>query len=122
MDILLADDRVRVRNALRVLLEQQPDWKIVAEARDACELVDQSRFSQPDLVLLDGELPGIHVQETLHSIRAACPHVTIIALLNPQSLHLSQEVINADGYATKVNSPDYLLSVIRSCLTRRACK
>ena len=121
MNILLADDRPRVRNALCILLEQQPQWVVVGEAADACELLDQTKSSQPDLVLLDGKLPGMREDGYLQSIREICPQVCIVALVDPQPVQRSAWPEDVDGFATKVNSPEYLLSVIRSCLERRAC-
>ena len=118
MNILLADDRVRVCNALRVLLEQQPEWRVVAEVRDAGELLEEVHRLRPDLVLLDGELPGIQEGETLPSVRSACPEARIVALVDPQPLHKRPFPLQADGYATKVNSPEYLLGVIRKCLSQ----
>ena len=118
MNILLADDQVRVRNALRILLEQQPEWRVVAEVQDANGLVEEVNRRQPDLVLLDGELPGIQEGKTLITVRAACPDVCIVALVEPQPLHKQPFPLQVDGYATKVNSPEYLLGVIRKCLTK----
>ena len=59
MRVLLADDQVKVRFALRVLLERQPDVAVVGEASDARELVDQLAATRPDALLLDWELPGL---------------------------------------------------------------
>jgi DNA-binding NarL/FixJ family response regulator len=59
MQILLADDQKKVRSALRLLLEQQPDLEILGEAVDTTGLLDWVRAAHPDLVLLDWELPGL---------------------------------------------------------------
>jgi two-component system nitrate/nitrite response regulator NarL len=120
MNILLADDRTRVRRALCILLEQQPEWQVVGEAADARELLILARNSAPDLILLDGELPGIFEQDAFQSIQEQCPGVCIVALVEPQPAARLRHQLNADAYVTKVNSPQYLLAVIRDCLERKA--
>jgi DNA-binding NarL/FixJ family response regulator len=101
------------------LLEQQPEWQVVGEAANAFELLDQAKLVQPDLVLLDGELPGIQNGQSISTIRKICPGVCIVALVNPPPRNGSSINLRADGYATIVNSPDYLLNIIRNCLNRR---
>jgi DNA-binding NarL/FixJ family response regulator len=119
MRIVLADDRTRIRSALRVLLEQQADWSVVGEASNACELIDQTSRSHPDLIIMDGDLPGDFKADVIPKIRAIHPGIRIVALLKPDNTVVKPENARADAYATKVNSPEYLLAVIRSCLVRR---
>ena len=119
MDILLADDCKRIRFALRILLEQQPEWRVVGEASDAIELMDQAKRQGPDLILVDGSLPGIQRNDTLNFLREVSPKACIVALVEPRTSSNEQTQIMADAFATKVNSPDLLLSVIRNCLERK---
>ena len=58
MRVLVADDDVHVRSALRLLLEQESDVQVVGESTAAEELVDEIERSHPGVVLLDWELPG----------------------------------------------------------------
>jgi len=58
MRILLADNRSRVRFALRSLLEEQPGIVIVGEVSDCQELMAQAETDCPDLMLIDWDLPG----------------------------------------------------------------
>ncbi len=119
MNILLADDQTRVRHALRILLEQQPGWRVIGEAASTGELLDQAKNQHLDLILLDGELPGIYEKDAFHFIQQACPRARIVALIEPQPTALAKSYLKADAYVTKVNSPQYLLSVIRKCLERK---
>ena len=57
MRVLLADDQMKVRSALRLLLEQEPGLSVVGEAAEAKDLLAQVGTERPDLVLLDWELP-----------------------------------------------------------------
>lgn len=120
MNILLADDQPRVRFALRILLEQQTDWKVVGEAVNAAELLDQLACIHPDLVLLDGELPGLEYPAHLRSIRTSCPAVCIIALSESLPGAANGNSDRVDAVASKAHSPDHLLAVIRDCLAGRS--
>lgn len=115
MNILLADDLIRVRFALRVLLEQQPGWKVVGEAADAEEMIDKAKTARPDLVLLDGELPDLDSDERLHRLRQSCPQVRIVALTEHQPLPSSHPAAGSDAFASRAYPPEKLLGVIRSC-------
>ena len=121
MNIVLGEDRKRVRTALRILLEQQSDWNVVGEASNAVDPVTQTKQTKPDLVLVDESLPGISEQQVLHTIREIYPQVRIVALIEPHSVGRVNSELCADAYATKVNSPDFLLSAIRMCLNKRSC-
>lgn len=119
MKILLADDQSRVRFALRVLLEQQPDWRVVGEATDARELIAQAVQNPPDLVLLDGELPGLERNDWLPALRKIIPGICIVALCEEQPLDVFDPAASADAFASKANPPEYLLAVIRNCMEKR---
>ena len=59
MRILIADDQADVRSALGLLLMQEPDLEVVAEATDAVGVLLAAENHAPTLVLLDWELPGV---------------------------------------------------------------
>jgi DNA-binding NarL/FixJ family response regulator len=80
MRVLVADDQARVRSAIRLLLEQNADIKVLGEAVDATGLLDWVSVVCPDLVLLDWELPGRDAAELLSDIHGSCSHVKVVAL------------------------------------------
>ena len=57
--LLLADDEDLVREALATLLELEPDFQVVAQAGDGLRAVELAAEHQPDLVVLDLEMPGL---------------------------------------------------------------
>ncbi|NUR92282.1 MAG: response regulator transcription factor [Nonomuraea sp.] len=59
IDVLLADDQAMVRRGLRLILEDQPDIRVVAEAGDGVEAVDLARRVRPDVCLVDVQMPGL---------------------------------------------------------------
>ena len=65
MHVLLADDQAEVRSALRFLLEQELGMRVVGEVAEVEALLAQNEVTQPDLVLLDWELPGAQSTDLL---------------------------------------------------------
>jgi DNA-binding NarL/FixJ family response regulator len=59
ISVLLADDQAMVRRGLRLILEDQPDIRVVAEARDGTEAVALARRIRPDVCLVDVQMPGL---------------------------------------------------------------
>ena len=119
MRILIADDQSRVRFALRVLLEQQPNWSVVGEAARADELLERVGALAPDLLLLDWELPGKGMLEVIPAIRQVYPGVQVIFLSDSPEMIPAAVAVHADDFASKTNPPDQLLSAIQGCESRR---
>jgi DNA-binding NarL/FixJ family response regulator len=78
--VLLVDDRRLVREALRKVIDDQPDMTVVGEAGDGPEAVDAARTLRPDVVLMDMGSPGTNGVETTRHIYAHDPSVTIVGL------------------------------------------
>ena len=113
LNILIGDAQPRVRFGLRLLLEQQPGWRVAGEAEDAQALLDHVRSGCPDLVLLDWELPGMPAQELLTVIRQACPRLWVIFMSGKVELRQMALQSGADIFAYKVDPPEILLGLIR---------
>ena len=114
LNILIGDASPRVRFGLRILLEQQPGWRVVGEAEDVQGLLESVRCGCPDLVLLDWELPGIPAQELLTVIRRACPYLWIVFMSGKDELRQAALQAGADVFAYKADPPEKLLDLIRS--------
>ena len=70
MRILLGDDHTLVRQGLRKILEEQPDWEVVGEASDGREAVRETAALQPEVAVLDIGMPLLNGYETCRRIRA----------------------------------------------------
>ena len=78
--IVLVDDHVVVRDGLREILDAQRDLVVVGEAGDSGAAINEIRIRQPDIVLLDVQIPGDGVTTTVRRIRDVAPASRVIIL------------------------------------------
>lgn len=103
--ILLADDHTMVREALRELLAERPEFLIVGEAVDGLDAIEQSRSLVPDVVIMDVSMPRLDGLEATRRIREELPFIRIFGLSTQEEsskLH-AIEAAGADGYFAKGN-------------------
>lgn len=114
--ILLADDHQMFREALRAMLEKEPNLEIVAETGDGLQVVRLARDTSPHIVCMDIGMPGMNGIETTRCLVAACPFVKVIALSAYSDPRYVLEMMNAGaaGYVTKADAGDELLRAIRA--------
>ncbi len=113
--VLIADARPKVRFALRVLLEQQPNVEIVGEVVRAPDLLAQARTVRPDVVLLSWELVGTRPMEFLLALRALCPTLAVIALSGRPEARRAALDAGANAFVSKTTPPEHLLVAMREC-------
>lgn len=120
MRVFLADDQSKVRSALRLLLEQDPEMSVVGEAAEAGDLLIQVRAVRPDLVLLDWELPGLQTANPLlPALRTRCPRLSVIALSGRPEARQAALAAGADAFVSKGDPPERLLMAVRDCFGRQ---
>lgn len=76
--VLVADDSAGVRELLVLLLNMESDFTVVGEARDGVAAVTQAERLQPDLVILDVDMPRLDGIEALPRVRVASPHSQVV--------------------------------------------
>jgi two-component system, NarL family, response regulator NreC len=114
--ILLADDHTVMRRGLRLLLENRPEFGVVAEAADGREAVDQAEATQPDVAVLDIGMPNLGGIEAAQRITNAWPHIAIVIL----SMHSDESYVlralkaGAKGYLLKDSAEGDLIDAIKS--------
>jgi two-component system, NarL family, nitrate/nitrite response regulator NarL len=113
--ILLIDDHSLLRSGIRLLLEKQPDFEVVAEAGDGIEGVKRAQQHRPDVILLDLNMPGLSGLETLQLLLQDNPACTVVILtVSEEADELGQALRDgARGYLIKNIEGDALAAAIR---------
>jgi len=114
--VLVAEGFPFLRYGLCHFLDDQDDMTIAGEAADAQELMGMMAKRQADVLLLDGDLPGLGHGEILAQVRVRFPKVRVIALISPDDEPtLATSITNgADGCLLKTADPALLLKAVRS--------
>jgi two-component system, NarL family, response regulator NreC len=101
--ILLADDHTVVRQGLRKVLEERPDWEVVAEAGDGREAVRQAELLTPDVAILDVAMPLLNGIEATRQIARRVPTTRILVLsMHDDEAYVTQILqAGATGYLLK---------------------
>ena len=114
--ILIVEDQRIVREGLTALLEDEAEVEIAGEAADGQQAVDQFGQIQPDVVLMDLQMPLVDGAEATRRIREQAPEAHILVL----TTYATDEFIfkalraGAQGYVLKDASADELLAAIRA--------
>ena len=112
MKILVVDHQAKIRSALRLLLEQEPNLRVVGEAANVDSLMALISENRPDLVLLDWELTKKRPSEILLDFRKLIPGIRVIVLGgNPEVSSLALEA-GADAFVCKCDPVDRLLAAV----------
>jgi two-component system, NarL family, response regulator DesR len=113
--VLLAEDQGMVRGALASLLGLEPDIEVVAQVARGDEVIGAARSVDPDVALLDIEMPGATGLEALAQLRGAMPRCRILILTTfgrPGYLRRAMET-GASGFLLKDAPAQELASAIR---------
>ena len=112
--ILIADDHPVVRHGVRALLGSQPDIQVCGEAVNGREAVELVKSSRPNLVILDVEMPDMHVLEVIGAIREASPKTEVLVFTIHSFEELARRVLAAGaiGYVLKTDADSQLLSAL----------
>jgi two-component system, NarL family, response regulator NreC len=101
--ILLGDDHTVVRQGLRKILEEQPEWQVVAQASDGRQAVQQTLALLPDVAVLDIAMPLLNGIEATRQIVRRAPAVRVLILsMHVEEAYVTQAVqAGAKGYLLK---------------------
>lgn len=111
--VLIADDHATFVRAVTMLLDSDPDIDVVATAADGRSAIEQALQHQPDVVLMDIDMPHLDGVEATKQIREAAPHVAVVAL----TMFDDDNKVSA---VVRVGAAGYLLKGARQDQIRRA--
>ena len=114
--ILLADDHVTMRRGLSLLIDNEPDMKVVSEVSDGGAAIRQAAALKPDVVVMDISMPGVNGLAATRALREQQPDVAIVTLTRHSDDAYVQELLRAgvSGYVLKQSAPNELLQAIRA--------
>ncbi len=114
--VLVADDHTLFRDGLRALFASLPDMELVGEAADGREAIAQAEALQPDVVLMDIQMPGANGIDAARRIVATSPHIGVIMVTmfeDDDSVFAAMRA-GARGYVLKGADQEEMARVIRA--------
>lgn len=114
--IVLADDHVTVRQGLKLLIDSQPDMKVVGEANDGNEALKHAQALKPDVIVMDISMPGTNGLVATRTLKRLHPAVAVVALTRHEDDAYLQELLRAgaSGYVLKQSASVEFLQAIRA--------
>jgi len=113
--IVLADDHAVVRSGLRMLLEREPGFEVVAEAPDIATARRYLLGHRPDVLLVDLNMPGGSTLKALPRLTRDFPDTAVVVLTMQQEPAFAREALAAGaiGYVVKDAADDELVRAVR---------
>lgn len=113
--ILLVDDHAVIRQGLAVLLEEEPDLSVVAEADSGEAAIEAVERFRPDVVVMDFTMPGMDGDEATRAIKRQFPDVHVIGLSMHAETDAPERMLEAgaDVYLPKTGASENVIAAIR---------
>jgi DNA-binding NarL/FixJ family response regulator len=114
--ILIADDHAIVRQGLKLLIDSQPDMKVIAEAASGDAVLAQAAAVKPDVVIMDISMPGINGLVATRTLKQRQPYTTVVALTRHEDRTYLEELLRAgaSAYVLKQSPPTEFLRAVRA--------
>jgi DNA-binding NarL/FixJ family response regulator len=114
--VLIADDHPLIRQGLEIVIDEQPDMELVAQAVDGLDAVAKTLETQPDVVLMDLKMPQQDGLAALKQILEALPETNCIILTSftDDVQVLDAVAAGARGFLNKDSNHEELLSAVRA--------
>jgi DNA-binding NarL/FixJ family response regulator len=123
LDVLIADDQALVRAGLRMILEAQPDIRVVAEASDGEAAIRLARRFDPDVVLMDVRMPGLDGLEATRRLldgrtgaaaTTPAPRIIVLTTFDLDEYVYAALQSGASGFLLKDVTPEQLVAAVRT--------
>ena len=119
--VLIVDDVPQVRRELHTLLPLLDDIDIVGEAENGQDAIELAVALQPDLILMDVEMPIVDGLAATRSIRQQCPScgIIILSIHSDEAVRTQARLVGADDFVDKGAALTTLLQAIKTISTER---
>lgn len=121
--VMIVDHHLLMRRAVREVIEQEGDLLVVAEAANDLEAETLATETQPDVILLDPDIPGGKGFDTMEHLQSCSPNACMVVFVaTHQEQHVFQALQRgAMGYLTRDVEPDALVHAIRCAARNDLC-
>lgn len=115
--VIIADDHVLYRAGVKTALSSKKDIKVIAEADNGAHLLNLLKGIQPDVILLDIQMPIMDGIATLPEVKKLYPRIKIIMLtmMDDQSMITKLMELGANSYLTKTSDSEIIYEAIKTC-------
>jgi DNA-binding NarL/FixJ family response regulator len=123
LNILLADDHKVLREGLTLLINGQPDMRVVGEAGSGKEALRKARELNPDVVVMDLSMPDLNGLQATHALRAESSQVEVLVLTVHEDESYLRQLCQAGaaGYVLKRSPGEELINAIRKVAAGEVC-
>ncbi len=117
INVIIADDHVLYRAGVKNALSSKKDIKVIAEADNGSHLLNLLKGIQPDVILLDIQMPIMDGITTLPEIKKLYPRIKVIMLtmMDDQSMITKLMELGANSYLTKTSDSEIIYEAIKTC-------
>jgi DNA-binding NarL/FixJ family response regulator len=115
--VIIADDHVLYRAGVKTALSTKKDIKIIAEADNGMHLINMLKLIQPDVILLDIQMPVMDGIGALPEIKRNWPHIKVIMLtmMDDHSMITKLMELGANSYLSKTSDSEIIYEAIKTC-------
>lgn len=115
--VLITDDHVLYRAGVKTALSAKKDVKVIAEADNGMHLLNMLRMIQPDVILLDIQMPVMDGIGALPEIKKNWPHIKVIMLtmMDDHSMITKLMELGANSYLSKTSDSEVIYEAIKTC-------
>lgn len=119
--VFIVDEQHLLRQGLRSLLSQHPDYAVVGDASEGKGALQQALTLAPDVVLMSIALPGLNGIEVTAQLKRQLPRTSVVLMADPDSGERLRESlrVGTDGYLLKGSSYEELLEALHSVVAGR---
>lgn len=110
--VLIVEDEVSVRNAVRIFFEQQSQFEVCGEAANGAEALEKANTLHPDIIILDLSMPHMNGIEAASLFRSRLPNVPVVVYTMFGDV-LGKQLAAALGVAAIVSKSDGLPTLLR---------